>query len=39
LVFPHNYFQILRQKNSKSFYLENIKVRPRDDFITDCLPD
>jgi hypothetical protein len=37
LVFPHNYFQILRQ-NSKSFYLENIKVRPRDDFSTACLP-
>jgi hypothetical protein len=27
LVFPHNYFQILRQKKSKSFYQENIKVR------------
>jgi hypothetical protein len=26
LVIPHNYFQILGQKNSKSFYLENIKV-------------
>ena len=28
LIFPPKYFQILRQKNSKSFYLENIKVRP-----------
>ena len=26
LTFPHNYFQIPRQKKSKSFYLENIKV-------------
>jgi hypothetical protein len=38
LVFPHNYFQILRQKHSTSFYLENIKVRPGDDFSTACLP-
>ena len=27
LGFPHNYFQILRQKYSKSLYLENVKVR------------
>jgi hypothetical protein len=27
LVFPHNYFQILRQKYSKSLSLENVKVR------------
>jgi hypothetical protein len=33
LVFPYNYFQILRQKMSKSFYMENIKVRPRDDYM------
>ena len=33
LVFPHNYFQILRQKYSKSLYLENVKVRPRDDYM------
>jgi hypothetical protein len=33
LTFPPNHFQILRQKYSKSFYLENIKVRPRDDFM------
>jgi hypothetical protein len=26
-VFPHNYFQILRQFFLKSFYLEKIKVR------------
>ena len=27
LILPPNYFQILRQKYSKSYYLENIKVR------------
>jgi hypothetical protein len=27
LVFPHHYFQILRQTYSKSLYLENVKVR------------
>ena len=33
LVFPHDYFQILRQKYSKSLYLENVKVRLRDDYM------
>ena len=36
-IFTPKYFQVLRRKNSKSFYLENIKVRPRDDFSTDLL--
>jgi hypothetical protein len=36
-IFPPKYFQVLRQKKSKSFYVENIKVRPRDDFSTDWL--
>jgi hypothetical protein len=27
LIFPPNYFKILRQKISKSFYLENIEVQ------------
>ena len=33
--FTPKYFQVLRQNNSKSFYLENIKVRLRDNFSTD----
>jgi hypothetical protein len=33
LIFPPNYFQILRPTNSKPFYLENIEVRTRDDYI------
>jgi hypothetical protein len=33
LVFHQNHFQILREKHSKSFYLEKIKVRPRDDYM------
>jgi hypothetical protein len=33
LVFYHIYFKILGQKTSKSFYLENIKVGPRDDYM------
>ena len=33
-IFTPKYFQVLRQKNSRFFYLENIKVRPHDDFST-----
>ena len=33
--FTPKYFQVLRQNNSKSFYLENIKVRLGDNFSTD----
>ena len=33
LILPYNYFQILRQIFFKSFYLENLKVRPRADYM------